>query len=91
MSSFIIDLMTNQVLWASLLAWFLAQTVKAAILTIKEKVSGLIFTLCLVVFPLRIALQFQPWLALLALFTVLIRVFLLLLWFLLFSLFMMQE
>jgi len=35
--SFIIDLMANQTIWASLLAWFLAQTVKAVILTIKEK------------------------------------------------------
>jgi len=35
--SFIIDLIANQTIWASLLAWFLAQTVKAVILTIKEK------------------------------------------------------
>jgi len=72
MSSFIIDLMTNQVLWASLLAWFLAQTVKAAILTIKEKSFRFNLYALPGGFPLRIALQFQPWLALLALFTVLI-------------------
>jgi len=37
MKDFVLSVAANQALWASFLAWFLAQSVKAAVLTIKEK------------------------------------------------------
>jgi hypothetical protein len=37
MQDFFLSITANQALWASFLAWFLAQTVKAGVLTIKEK------------------------------------------------------
>lgn len=37
MKDFIFFITGNQALWASFLAWFLAQTVKAAVLTVEQK------------------------------------------------------